>query len=77
MLWVQKFGTHLHLQLTKNGKMRGSYEILHDCDIAVKVENGVATTTKNRFKEKGMEFSVLNSSEKSVRKIIDERSNEI
>jgi hypothetical protein len=57
--------------------MRGSYEIVHECDIAVKVENGVATTTKNRIKEKGMEFSVFHSSEKSVSKIIDELSNEI
>ena len=37
-------------QSTKDGKMRGSYEIVHDSDIAVKVENGIGTTTKNRFK---------------------------
>jgi len=46
-------------QSTKDGKMRGSYEIVHDADIAVKVENGIATTTKNRFKEKGMGFTVF------------------
>ncbi|OFY99556.1 MAG: hypothetical protein A3K10_05870 [Bacteroidetes bacterium RIFCSPLOWO2_12_FULL_31_6] len=46
-------------QSTKDGKMRGSYEIVHDCDIAVKVENGVASTTKNRFKEKGMSLNVF------------------
>ena len=46
-------------QSTKDGKMRGSYEIVHDCDIAVKVENGIATTTKNRFKEKGMTLNVF------------------
>jgi predicted ATP-dependent serine protease len=48
-------------QSTKDGKMRGSYEIVHDCDIAVKVENGVASTTKNRFKEKGLTLSVFES----------------
>ena len=46
-------------QSTKDGKMRGSYEIVHDCDIAVKVDNGIATTTKNRFMEKGMTFNVF------------------
>lgn len=39
-------------QSTKEGKMRGSYEIVHDCDIAVYVQSGLAITTKNRFKEK-------------------------
>jgi hypothetical protein len=37
----------------------GSYEIVHDSDIAVKVEMGVASTTKNRFKEKGMTLNVF------------------
>jgi hypothetical protein len=46
-------------QSTKDGKMRGSYEIVHDSDIAVKVVNGIATTSKNRFKEKNMEFDVF------------------
>ena len=48
-------------QSTKDGKMRGSYEIVHDCDIAVKVEAGIAVTTKNRFKEKGVEFKVFDN----------------
>lgn len=48
-------------QSTKEGKIRGSYEIVHDCDIAVKVENGVATTIKNRFKEKGIELRVFST----------------
>lgn len=46
-------------QSTKDGQMRGSYEIVHDSDIAVKVENGIATTTKNRFQEKGTTFNVF------------------
>ncbi len=46
-------------QSTKDGKMRGSYEIVHDADIAVRVENGIATTTKNRFKEKGTVYKVF------------------
>jgi len=46
-------------QSTKDGKIRGSYQIVHDSDIAVKVMNGIACTTKNRFEEKGREFSVF------------------
>lgn len=46
-------------QSTKDGKMRGSCEIVHDSDMAVRVENGVANTTKNRFKEKDMKLKVF------------------
>jgi hypothetical protein len=46
-------------QSTKDGKMRGSYEIVHDSDMAVRVENGIGKTTKNRFKEKGMSINVF------------------
>ncbi len=48
-------------QSTKDGKIRGSYEIVHDCDVAVKVVNGIAITVKNRFKEKGKEIVVFAS----------------
>jgi site-specific DNA-cytosine methylase len=46
-------------QATKAGQMRGSYEIVHDSDIVVEVINGIAMTTKNRFKKKGMSFNVF------------------
>ncbi|MBI4947605.1 MAG: hypothetical protein HY840_14525 [Bacteroidetes bacterium] len=46
-------------QSTKDGKMRGSQEIVHDADITVTVQDGFAITTKNRFKEKGMQFIVF------------------
>ena len=63
-------------QSTKDGKMRGSYEIVHDCDIEVKVENGIATTTKNRFKEKGMTMNVfLDTTKTEIKKIIQPKSN--
>ena len=48
-------------QSTKDGKMRGSNEIVHDSDIAVAVSNGVAETIKNRFEEKGRQFRIFNS----------------
>lgn len=46
-------------QSTKDDKIRGSYQIVHDSDITVKVKDGIATTTKNRFKEKGTQFDVF------------------
>ena len=46
-------------QSTKDGKIRGSYEIVHDSDIAVCVTKGIAETTKNRFLEKGRKFKIF------------------
>jgi hypothetical protein len=46
-------------QSTKDGKMRGSNEIAHDADIVIAVENGLAITTKNRFKERGKEYPIF------------------
>ncbi len=62
-------------QSTKDGKMRGSQEITHDTDIAVKVEDGVATTTKNRFHPRGTEFQVFPTAGKPANKMIDEPRN--
>lgn len=58
-------------QSTKDGKMRGSLEITHDTDIAAKVENGVAITTKNRFQARGSEFNVFGNFEKPKNKFIN------
>jgi len=47
-------------QSTKAGDMRGSNEIIHDSDIVVNVGGGgIATTVKNRFKEKGTTFDIF------------------
>jgi hypothetical protein len=57
-------------QNTKDGKVRGSYEIMHDSDIIVKVADGIAVTIKNRFKEKNMQFDVFEVLRKKENKII-------
>ncbi len=62
-------------QSTKDGKMRGSLELVHDADITVKVEDGIAATTKNRFQVRGTEFKVFPSTEKPKNKFIDEPRN--
>ncbi|MCB9225358.1 MAG: AAA family ATPase [Crocinitomicaceae bacterium] len=46
-------------QSTKKGEMRGSQEILHNVDIVLKVEDGFAECTKNRFAPLGFEFSIF------------------
>lgn len=56
-------------QSTKDGKMRGSQEIVHDTDITAKVENGIAFTTKNRFNARGTEFKVFDNFEKNKTKL--------
>lgn len=60
-------------QSTKDGKMRGSLEIVHDTDIAAKVENGVAITTKNRFQARGTEFKVFDNFERMKPKGIESK----
>jgi hypothetical protein len=45
-------------QVTKDGKMRGSFEIIHDADIEIAVANGIAITKKIRGHEDGREFRV-------------------
>lgn len=57
-------------QNTKDGKVRGSYEIMHDSDIIVKVADGMAVTIKNRFKEKNMTFDVFEVLRKKDNKVI-------
>lgn len=59
-------------QSTKDGKMRGSQEITHDTDIAAKVENGMAITTKNRFQARGTEFQVFATIKKATNKFLDD-----
>lgn len=46
-------------QSTKKGNLRGSLEIEHEADISIKIENGFAFATKNRFKELGFEYSIF------------------
>lgn len=47
------------LQCTKAGKFRGSNEFIHKSDMAVKVENGMAHTIKNRYKATGETFNIM------------------
>ncbi len=49
-------------QSTKDGKMRGSQQIMHDNDITVAViRPGIAVTEKNRFGKTGLEFKIFDS----------------
>lgn len=46
-------------QNTKSGKFRGSNEFIHKSDIALKLEKGLATTIKNRYKATGEILDVM------------------
>ncbi len=51
-------------QATKEGLIRGSNEFVHDCDVHVMVEGGIASTLKNRFGNTGgVTYSVFNNLE--------------
>jgi len=53
-------------QSTKDGNMRGSQELMHDSDIAVEVDQGVATTIKNRFKPAYQSYVVFENEAKAA-----------
>lgn len=59
------------MQATKNGQFRGSQEFMHNCDIIVKVDSGVAYHT-GRFAESS-EMNVFDSAPKSEAKKPKER----
>ena len=46
-------------QSTKDGKMKGNNEILHDADTVIGVHKGMATTSKNRFNVSDRHFEVF------------------
>ena len=54
-------------QSTKDGKMRGSNEIIHDCDIEVSVYKGIASTVKNRFYKTETEYCIFDEEEEELR----------
>ena len=51
----------LIFQSTKAGEFKGNQSYLHDVDIQIKVDNGKATTEKNRYLEKGKELIIYNT----------------
>lgn len=54
-------------QSTKDGKMRGSQEIIHDCDIEIPVTDGVAFTKKNRFRVTGKMYQIFDDGNEAER----------
>ncbi|MBA3664244.1 MAG: hypothetical protein H0W61_08555 [Bacteroidetes bacterium] len=56
-------------QSTKDGKMRGTNDLMHENDITVAVNKpGIATTTKNRFGKIGLEFNIFDTMEATQQK---------
>jgi len=49
-------------QSTKDGKMKGNNEILHDADTVIGVHKGMAITSKNRFNASDRQFEVFSKS---------------
>ncbi len=67
----------IETQSTKAGKIQGSNEIIYDADVADRAQNGIVYTTKNRFKEKGIQLRVFHISNKLADKLSSETKNQI
>jgi AAA domain len=56
----------LVFQSTKDGDFKGGQQYLHDADIKIRVENGKASTEKNRFDSVGKQLTVYNTATESI-----------
>jgi hypothetical protein len=55
------FGIFIINQVNKDGNFTGKNEVLHEVDVEISVEEGVATTRKNRFNYGNKTFKVFES----------------
>ena len=60
-------------QATKVGNIRGSMELIHDCDIAVEVIEKIAYTTKNRYLETPRKLKVFEQRKDSLFTVVQSR----
>ncbi len=60
-------------QSTKKGDLRGSYEVVHDAEIKIRVDNGIAYTDKNRYIDDKPELDVYNIGVPPIAKPISEK----
>ncbi len=64
---VGLLGSVVILQVGKDGNAKGRMEIQHETDCMIDVENGIATTGKNRFGESGKSWNIFAPAENAVR----------
>ena len=64
---VGLLGSVVILQVGKDGNAKGRMEIQHETDCMIDVENGIATTGKNRFGESGKAWNIFAPAENAVR----------
>ena len=62
-------------QSIKDVKLRGFQEIIHDTDIAAKIEENIVMTTQKRYHLSGTEFLVFPEPAKFFSKINDQLKN--
>lgn len=55
------FGVFIINQVNKDGNFTGKNEVLHEVDVEISVEEGTATTRKNRFNYGNKTFNVFES----------------
>ncbi len=70
-------------QNTKAGDIRGGYDLVHDADIKIRVEEGIAYTDKNRFVDDRPELEIFkfqavpNPAKSSIDKLVESEEKQI
>lgn len=54
-------------QVNKDGAFTGKNEVLHEVDIEINIENGIAETRKNRFSMSGAKLNIFSKSKEITR----------
>lgn len=79
--FIRKLKSFKHLygiiilnQVNKDGAFTGKNEVLHEIDVEISVENGIAETKKNRFEYGGKKLNIFPQS-KEVSRVIPQFSN--
>ena len=60
------YGVFIVNQVNKDGQFTGKNEVLHEVDVEITVENGVAETKKNRFNYGGKQFNIFDNKTENV-----------
>ena len=73
-LFKNLYGVIILNQVNKDGAFTGKNEVLHEVDVEISVENGIAETKKNRFDYGGKKLNIFPQT-KDVSRVIPQFSN--
>jgi hypothetical protein len=62
------YGIVIVQQVNKDGQFIGKNDLLHEVDIEISVEDGIAETRKNRFSNESKQLSIFSSNDSNIMK---------